>query len=402
MKIAYLISLYPAQSHTFIEREIAGLRALGVEISTFSVRRPRPGDVLGETAKVEAGRTRWLMPPPVGSLLSALCWAAHTRPRLSLRVLADALANSRGMREKLKWLAYFVEAVLLARWIDDEGGQHLHCHFGNSGSSTALLASQLVAVPLSITFHGIDLDDPETFRHAKKLQRCAFAICISEFGRSLLLENTSPSYADKVHVVRCGCVPPPEEDIEPAPRSGRIICVARLSPEKGHKILLEALSLLRQRGVGFHCTFVGGGPLEQEIRNLAELLGLSVQVTLTGPLPPSQVAEQLKRSDVAVLASYGEGIPVVILEAFGYRRPVVATCVGGIPELVRSGENGFLVPPGNATALADALQALLGDSALAASFGEQGRRAVLSRHDPETAAEEMRRLFSAARGGTRP
>ena len=170
LKIAYLISRYPAMSHTFIQAEVLALRARGVEIETFSVRRAGAGDILGPEAEAEAARTRWLLPPTVAGYARALLWAVARRPSRLLGMLWTAAGpRGLGLRDRLMWVIYAVEAVQLAHWLDRGGHTHMHVHFGNPGSNTAWLAARLAGLPFSMTLHGIDMDEPARFRLPAKM-----------------------------------------------------------------------------------------------------------------------------------------------------------------------------------------------------------------------------------------
>jgi glycosyltransferase involved in cell wall biosynthesis len=394
MKVAYLASLYPAPSHTFIEREVLSLEATGIEILRFSVRRPKADDVVDETARAESRKTRWLVPPPIGSVLKALAWAALTRPVPTVTELADAISKASGLRSKLKWLAYWGEAVLLAYWMSKAGAEHLHCHFGNAGSNTAMIAAKLARLPFSVTFHGIDLDEPEQFRHADKLHDCAFAVCISDHGKQVLMRSCQAGDAAKVHLVRCGYAVSAEQVIPPLPGRNQLVCVARLAPEKGHSVLLDALQILKYRGLSFSCTLVGGGPLEKEIRQRIASTILKDVVIVAGTRSGAEVREFIAQADVAVLASFGEGIPIALMEAFAQKRPVVATRVGGIPELLEDRVNGRLVAPGDAVGFADAVESVLSDYPAAQKMGQAGWDTVTAKHDPKTTTEQMHRLLA--------
>ncbi len=391
--IAYLVSLYPALSHTFIEREVYELTVLGLDVLPFSVRKPDPEKVPGEFGRQELKRVRWLVPASFFSLCTAALWALFTRPVRTARTFRKAVFPAEGVREKLKWTAYFGEAVLLARQLSRSKARQLHCHFGNAGSNVAWLAGDLARLPVSYSFHGIDLDEPVRFRHAEKVRDSAFCVCISEHGRKVLLASAGREAASKIHVVRCGYTPPPEDELKPPPGRNRIVCVARLSEEKGHKVLLEALDMLKHHGVAFECELLGDGPLRGEIAAMIEARGLTEQVVLAGAVSPDEVAHRLDDADVSVLASYGEGIPLALIEAFAHERPVVATRVGGIGELVTDGENGRLVPAGDAEALAEALAGVLADAGRARLMGFAGRLRMLSLHDPVKAAETLKNLF---------
>lgn len=394
MKLAYLASLYPAQSHTFIQREIEGLRALGFDISTYSIRRTPPEQILGESAEAEARRTRWLVPPAPGAFLRAIAWAVTTRPLLLARVAWEAVGHAGlGLRQRMMWACYLAEAILLAWWIRQEHADHLHCHFGNAGSNAAWLAAKLAGVPWSITFHGIDLDEPLPFRHAAKVAHARFAVCISKYGKSRLMYSCPPAHWHKIRIVHCGYAAPPEDALTPLPREPHIVSVARLSVEKGHLVLIEALRQLHAEGVRFRCTLAGDGPLRVELEQQVREAGLSNVITFAGALTPDAVSKLLHEAQVGVLASFGEGIPVALMEAMGHARPVIATCVGGIPELVRSGGNGLLVAPGSARDLAAALRDILSDYDRAAEMGQAGRQEVLARFRHDVAAQRLAALF---------
>ncbi len=395
MKIAYLTSLYPAVSHTFVLREVQSLRARGHEIVTYSIRKPAPHDIRGPEAEAEARGTRWLIPAEMASYLAAIFWATTTRPIKTFRgFMGAAGAKGLSIRDRFSWAIYFVEAIQLARWLAREKFEHLHCHFGNTGSNTGMLAAELAGIPFSITCHGSELNEPEKFRLADKAARAKFIVCVSKFGRARLMHLTPPELWGKFHVVRCGV-----EGIEAAPQEihdgpGRILCVARMSSEKAHLVLLEALVLLRARGIPFACTLVGDGPLRSGIERRIGELGIESAMTLTGSLEPARVAEEFRRCDVAVLASFSEGVPVVLMEAMAHGRPVVATRVGGVAELVEHGKAGFVVSPGDAVELAGALSRILADPDLARDMGNAGAAAVKEEFDIPRSAERLEALFS--------
>lgn len=399
MRIAYLASRYPAVSHTFILREVAALRGRGVEIDTFSVRRSRPDEYGGPEDENEAARTRWIVPIRVGSFLSALAWAT-TRPVRSARVLVKAV-TSRDARfaGRLRWLAYFLEAVQLAHWLVKENHTHLHCHFGNSGASTGMLAAELADISFSMTCHGSELLEPERFCLVEKVRRARFVACVSRAGRARLMALCDQRFWDRLIIVRCGV---PVDLAEPSsgrlPTAGtdatsRLICVGRLSREKGHLVLLEALAKLKNQGAAIRCQFVGDGPQRPEIEESIDRLQLRDVVSLTGSLTPERVAEALRVSTLFVLGSFAEGVPVVLMEAMAAGVPVVATRVGGVPELIEHGEMGLLVEPGDAAALSAAIQSMIADPERAAAMAVKARRRVMEEFDIEKSAQRLFGIF---------
>jgi glycosyltransferase involved in cell wall biosynthesis len=397
VKIAYLTSVYPDVSHTFILREVRALRARGVEVGTFSVRRACDRNILGGDAQREAASTRWLVPPRVGLLVLAFAWSVATRPVTTGRTLLEVVLK-RGMTvgQRVRWLCYAAEAVLLAYWVVTEGFDHLHCHFGNSGSSTGMLAARLADIPFSITCHGSELREIEHHRLREKVARAAFVACVSEHGRAQLMLACRPEDWERIHIVRCGV---PQVDVISADQShgeGRILCVGRLSPEKGHLVLLDALSRLRDQGTRFHCTLVGDGPMRSTIQTRADDLRLTDSLTLTGALDPDRVADHYRSADVVVLASFSEGVPVVLMEALTHSLPVVATRVGGVPELVRDERSGLVVAPGNAGALSLALRRILDEPEWARTLGRNGAEHVRQEFDVDASAHRLVKLFHQA------
>jgi len=394
VKIAYLTSRYPAVSHTFILREVCELRKRGISIGTFSARRADRSDIQGTRAEREARTTRWLVPPPFGPVCRAFAWALLTRPsRLCQTFWAACTQHGIGFCQHLKWFAYFGEAVLLAHWLIHDQYERLHCHFGNSGSSTGMLAARLAGIPFSFTCHGSELLEPVKFCLAEKIDEARFVACVSEYGRRQLKSICSSEHLPKLHQVPCGLtddeIPTIHEDGCPS----KILCVGRLSPEKGHLVLLSALSALRDRGISFHCTLAGEGPERTRIGRRLQELGLTDSIKLVGSLSPDRVAELYQSAGVVVLASLIEGVPVVLMEALAHSRPVVATRVGGIPELIEDGVTGLLVDPDDMAGLADALSRVIQDPSWARRLGENGRAFVQQRYRLEKSVQTLIELF---------
>ena len=397
MKVAYLTSMYPDVSHTFILREVLALRARGLDVTTFSVRKPRARNVLGDEAKREADSTRWLLPVRVGTLVGACLWAIVTRPWLSIRTLWFALTTpGGGPRERIKWLFYYVEALVLARWLRADDIEHLHCHFGNSGSSTGMLAARLARVRFSVTCHGSELREIKKFCLVEKVKQASFVACVSKYGRAQLMLACQPEWWDRLKIVRCGL---PRTHVLPHPPEQpylNVLCVGRLSPEKGHVILLDALASVHQAGMDVRCTLVGDGPLRGTIEQRRDTLALGDRLRLVGSVEAARVPAYYAEADVIVLASFSEGVPVVLMEAMAAGRPVVATRVGGVAELVEHARNGLLVPPGDAEALADALQQLATNRRQARELGAAAPQRVAEEFAVDRAADVLATLFADA------
>ncbi len=400
MKVAYVTSLYPAVSHTFILNEVLALKRLGVQIGCFSINRPQNKDILGPDAANEAALTRSILPLPPGQTIKALAWClTHRLPALA-GVLKHTRPKGGGLKVNAKWAAYLLEGILLAHWLAKDGYQHLHCHFGNSASHTAQIAARIAGIPFSVTCHGSELNDPIGFRLPQKAREAAFLACVSKFGRARLMHVCDRRDWGKFKIVRCGLA---ARAADPYPRasggSADILCVGRLSPEKGHFILLDAIEALQRKGLTARLTIVGDGPLRRELEQRAASLPRPQDVTFTGSLEPRLVAEHIRACSLVVLASFSEGVPVVLMEAFSHGRPVVATRVGGIPELVDHGESGLVVSPGDVGELAQAMERIIADPVLAENMGRRGAAKILEEFDESRSVHKLKELFEATQTG---
>jgi glycosyltransferase involved in cell wall biosynthesis len=180
--------------------------------------------------------------------------------------------------------------------------------------------------------------------------------------------------------------------VEPyAATEPRLLCIGRLIPVKGHLVLLRALAQARGRVPGLTLDIAGQGPLEPALKAYAGELGLSDTVRFRGFVSPIQTA--IENAAAVVVPSLGEGFGMVALEAMERGRAVIASDVGGLPEIVADWETGLVVPAGDAEALADAMVALASDLPRAAAMGEAGRRRALESFTQERSTQAIERLY---------
>ena len=397
MTVGVLVSQYPAPSHTFIRREVAALRSLGLEVETFSIR---PGQPLSEEDRAELARTFVVLPRRAGALGRSLVVALR-RPRRWGRALRAALRHSLpGLRNRLRGLVYFAEGLRLAAELERRGVTHLHSHFANPAAVAGLAASRYLDIGWSVTLHGLsDFAGAMTPLLGRKLEDAAFVATVTEWGRERLRQLCSGRHDGKVHVVRCGVdvarLPPPARS---APGPGTpldVLCVGRLSPEKGHLGLVEAFAELLRRGTDSRLVLIGSGPEEQAIRSAIAARGIGDRVELRGSVPEAAVLEAMARAHVFALSSLMEGLPVVLMEALALELPVVAPAITGIPELVIDGVTGLLFPAESWGELAAGLERLASDPGLRARLGAAGRERVLRQFDAREAAAPLARLLRA-------
>jgi glycosyltransferase involved in cell wall biosynthesis len=180
----------------------------------------------------------------------------------------------------------------------------------------------------------------------------------------------------------------------PPPDAPRLVCVGRLTEQKGQLLLIEAAHRLAMKGIKSELVLVGDGEMRVEVERLVARHGLAGQVRITGWVSSDRVREEILAARGLVLPSLAEGLPVVIMEAMALRRPVLTTYVGGIPELVRSGENGWLFPAGDIESLAAAMEDCLSRSPEELqALGEAGHARVLGCHSIDIEAAKLAGLF---------
>lgn len=395
-RVAYLTNVYPKVSHSFIRTEIAALERHGLAVSRFTVRhsdQPLPG----AQDREEAARTVGLLDDKA-ALLAAAATCFARRPLAAWRALRLSLSIC-GSGKRLHAAAYFVEAALLARRLEREGIRHLHVHFGTNPATVARLAARLAPLTYSFTVHGPDeFDAPLALDLPGKIADAAFVAGVSSFGRGQLMRWSDPAHWSRIHVVRCApdaaflALDGDAADTDTAGECRRLLCVARLSAQKGLPLLVEAMARIADRHT-VTLDVIGDGEDRTTIENQIARLGLAGRVRLLGWAGPGQIRRALAASQVFVLPSFAEGLPVVLMEAMALRRPVIATAIAGIPELVDR-EVGWLIPSGSVDALVSALEAACeASSETRAEMGERGRKRVLERHDPDRTAAQLARLL---------
>ncbi|MFT3970639.1 MAG: glycosyltransferase [Micropruina sp.] len=401
--VAYLISQYPLISHTFVEREIEGLRRMGTSVHSFTVRPP--GALLSETMRAEAERTIVLQ-EPVGALATAGLRETLGHPAAVVGAVGRAVRTGEARARSRVWqLFYAGEAMRLVAEMRRLGLRHVHAHFANSGADIARAA---IAYARSVdpgggwrwsfSMHGpTEFESVDRFDLAGKVADADGVACISDFTRSQLMRLSDPSDWAKLRVVHMSVdterfAPPPE----PRPTDGtlRILDVGQLVPEKGAPVLLDAATRLAERGVDFELRFVGGGDLHEQLQRDITARGLAGRVALVGSVGQDDILAHYHWADVFCLPSFQEGLPVVLMEAMATGIPVVTTPINGIPELVKDGRNGYLVPPGRADLLAAALATLAADAGLREQLGVLAREDVVDGFALDACAKAQQRFLA--------
>lgn len=397
--VAYLVNQYPKVSHTFIRREIAALEAAGLSVERFALRGWDA--VLSDPQdEAERRRTRYVLKSGVFPLVLALARTLLTAPVRFCSALRLALRMARGSNRSLVYhLAYLAEACRLVPWLARSGAAHLHAHFGTNSTEVAMLARILGGPSYSFVVHGPDeFDQPEQLHLREKARYAKFVVAISSYGRSQLFRWLRPEDRGKVAVVHCGLEAAFHGAADaPIPDAPRLVCVGRLSAQKGQFMLVEAIRTLAGRGVRCELVLVGDGETRAELECMIASYGLARQVRITGWVGSQEVRAEILAARALVLPSFAEGLPVVLMEAMALGRPVLATYVAGIPELVVAGQHGWLFPAGDLTGLTRAMEDCLASSPQElAAMGKAGRTRALARHSIEASAARLSRLFADA------
>jgi colanic acid/amylovoran biosynthesis glycosyltransferase len=398
IRLGYLVSRYPAISHTFILREVLELRRRGMEIEVASINDPdRDFATLTTAEQTEAAHVFYVKKCGIAGALVAFLAFAVRYPVSLCAGMFEAVRLARFDLFKLTLaFCYLIEAVLLAGWMKRKQLRHLHVHFATPAATVALLLSRIRPVSISLTVHGPDefYNTAEYFL-VDKIKAARFICTIGMFARSQLMLLSAAEHWHKFEVVPLGVS---ASQFIPVARPAKqkpfeILCVGRLVPAKGQHILLQAVAKLRAQGRRVQLRLVGDGPARASLLAETEKLDLSEWVRFEGNVNADLICSLYEAADAFALASFAEGIPVVLMEAMAMQIPCVATCVSGIPELIRHDIDGLLVSPSDAEALAGALARLMDDAALRSRLAESGRRRVLNSYDLETNAGRLADVF---------
>ena len=392
-RVGYVLKRYPRYSETFVVNEILALEQTGLAISIFSLRTPEDGHFQDAISRVRA--------PVAYHVASGLrgddFWRAVGDAGVWIDDIEDRLRVARGMDVR-----HVYQALRIASDVRRLGITHLHSHFATEATDVARLASWFSSVPYSFTAHAKDIfhDSVDVATLVSKMRSAAAIVTVSDYNARFLCSLPG---APTKRVVRIYNGLPLEEFAfrEPADRPRRIVAVGRLVEKKGFSVLIEACAQLRAAGAEYRCEIIGSGDLEDSLRAQIGAAGLEDSIELVGPLPRRAVIGRVQNASVlaapCVTGADGnrDGLPTVVLEAMALGTPCVATNVTGLPEIVRDGHTGLLVPEGRAQPLATALECLLDDVPLRVRLAQAARRQIETRFDIGRNVADLLPLFGA-------
>jgi glycosyltransferase involved in cell wall biosynthesis len=397
MRIAYLTTEYPKVSHTFIRRELLALEAQGHTITRLAIRDS--GAAIADALdRAEYDKTfHCLNQSKLAMIREALRTGLAHPIRMGRAKLLMWRMHRKSTRGLFRHIAYLVEAATLLREVKRAHVQHVHVHFGTNAAAVARLMRALGGPSYSMMIHGpSEFDDPRGFDLHGKTADAAFVTAISDYCSAQLRRWIDVRDWPKIHIVRC---PVSERFFDEAklidPASVDLVCVGRLTPQKGQILLIDAVAQLVREGVPVRLVLAGDGEMRGDIEQRVRELDLSDHVEITGWVDEAGVRDRLLAARGLVLPSFAEGLPVVIMEALALGRPCISTQVAAISELVRPGETGWLIPPANIEALTSAMRGLLTSEVPALdAMGVRGRELVRERHWAATEAARLGALIA--------
>jgi colanic acid/amylovoran biosynthesis glycosyltransferase len=401
------MSRFPHLPETFILREMTALAARGWDVRLYPLMRMR-AEVVHDEARAWTDRARYLSVGPA-ALLAANAVELARAPLTYLSLWAAVLRGcAREPSVLVRSLALLPACVRLAAAVRRDGVGHVHAHYATYPLLAAWVAHRLTGVSYSVTVHAHDIFTSTAMLDVK-LRDVRFVAAISRYNVEHVARLAGPQVRERTHVIHCGVVPSRYEGPPRDTGAGlRLLSIGSLQLYKGQAHLVEACRLLVERGVDVTCRIVGAGPEQEALQRAIDAARLSGRVLLLGPRTQDEVAALLGQANCyaqpSVVAPDGqmEGIPVSIMEALASRLPVVASDLSGIPELVRPGETGWLVPPADAPALADALAEMAANPAEAARRADAGRHLVEQEFDLRRNVEELAALLAARAAPPRP
>ena len=400
MKIAYLMNIYPVTSATFIRREIRELEKLDVDINRYAIRR-WDEDLVDPDDREEAERTHYILSGNVANLIKIFISTVVRHPKgfLSmLRLWLKIVMNAKGM--VIQHVAYLMYAVYLFRQLSLDGVRHIHAHYSTNTAAVAMLCRKIGGPTYSFTAHGPDeFDAPEHASIREKVAEAEFVVAITDFCKSQLVRFSSFEHWDKIHPFRCGVSL--EELVvsnEPFENNYTLVCVGRLTDLKGQLLFPKVAKSLVEKYPDLKIILIGDGPSRPALEAQISANNLETVIELRGWQTNAEVKQVIQSSRALILPSFAEGLPIVFMESLALGRPVLATYIAGIPELVDE-ECGWIVPAGSEASLKDALDDILSSSAdVLVKKGEVGRQRIEEQHSIAILANNLATEFKKASG----
>lgn len=404
VKIAYIFTRFPCLTELFALREVEELRRLGIDVQPYSLKRVQAEEMQDPLMKFWFDKTIYVPSSSSFQCLVSLSKIGIKRFKIFWGdlIVKCISGNIRNLRYLFASLAVFSQATHITQELVKTNVMWIHAHFATNATTVAWIIKHLSGIPYSFTPHAYDIFKREfqTGFLRTKIQDAHFVVAVSQFNK-FFLQNFSGQKSEngRYPVIHYGIGSDYlhrqlKKDCKN--QFPIILCIARLVEKKGHKYLIRALDIIKQQALDFKCIMVGDGPLQEQLINQIEEKKLEDRVEFVGKFSQVQVKDILEQADIFCLpcihASSGDrdGIPVALMEAMAKRLPVISTHMKGITELIKSGDNGLLVPERDEKALADALITLLKNANLRSRLAEAGYNTI---HEYFNSKKETTKLY---------
>ncbi len=400
--IAYLAPEIPSLSATFVYEEILALQKYDIQIVPISIHQKK---ILDLTPKLEnlKNKTFFLYQRNWISVLQDNLYNLWQRPQLYLsifnRVIQDMLSLGLINLEAAKLLYHFWQGNVIARIIKQNHCEHLHIHFASVPTQVGMYGAMLAEIPFSFTSHANDLFERGSLL-SHKLERCQFAVTISDYNRDFLAPYTDQ--LGKIRIIHCGIDLDkfPFQEKQNFPELITIKSLGRFVEKKGFDTLILAAAELREQRLNFQIEIGGDGPERDKLISLVAEKELEACISFVGALAHHEVLPWLLQADLFVLACKidqqgdRDGIPVVLMEAMATGVPVVSTQLSGIPELIEDGVSGFLAVPNDPSSLAAKIQEYIHQSTAVVTITRQARTTIEQSFNIQKTSQQLLTLFT--------
>jgi colanic acid/amylovoran biosynthesis glycosyltransferase len=407
LKVVYMLLYFPRLTETFVAEEIHALRSSNIDVQIISLLSPGSG-MIHEVSR-ELLKFTWNTP----GLFSLSTWEAQLHfllksGRLYFQLLKTLLFQplpSQPISLLLKRILIFLKAVTVARHLERLEVDLIHAHFAWLPGAAAWICARLLNKPFSVTVHAYEIFSSKNDLLPLVSKESTHVVAISKYNQGRLEELDNRS-VETTSVIHCGInlekfEKPNDLDLSPPDDEHiRIISVGSLVAKKGHDDLIDACHLLSEKGKKFTCTIIGSGPDEFALRQKIREYDLGNQIYLLGSRTQTDIQKAYYKSDVFVLAAKigpdgdQDGLPVVLMEAGKAGLPIISTSISGIPEFVQHKITGWLVPPNDAAALADAINLLADSADLRKQLGKNAQALVNSQFNIAANAVLLAELFN--------
>jgi colanic acid/amylovoran biosynthesis glycosyltransferase len=401
-RLLYLIGQFPAINHGYLLAEVRHLRKLGFDLRVASVSAPdRPPDRLSSIEREEVALTYYVKSAPLLKAAGLILSEFLRNPLQWLRGFFFAIRLGGGNPKRAAYhLAYFFEAILVGRYMRQCGLTHVHASFS---ATVALILTRICPVTMSFGVYGFgELHNPTETHLAERIQSAVFVRSISRHGRGQMMLSCKRNEWSKLVYAPLGI--DISEFVPSAKRAvsspANILCVGRLAPEKDQSLLLDAVAALSAAGFPLRLRLVGDGPDRTFLEHRAAQLGIAACVEFAGWIDQAQLMALYAETDIFVLASLAEGIPMVLMEAMVMQIPCVAPRITGIPELIEDGVEGMLYAVADLQELTVKIRTLLESPELIQRIGKQARLRVTRDYDMTRNTERFAEVLAERLGGT--